>query len=320
MKRIAAILLLAFVAGCPKHQSPAIGPLREVTVASNSWAAIETTVRGILQRKIPTPRLEPEFRLRLYTLNEFKSWSLFRTVFLIGAAHDTVVRGVLGTRIDSLPGGDYGLFKIPNPWAGHQQLVVFVAREEALLVAGLTRYADRIHATFRTMILDHCARAVYYHGHNQAAEDSLGELHSFTIGVPKKWWLRQEHAGDRFVYLYGHHPDRNAFVYWEDGERVFNPVTLLRLRDSLTGRFYEGDFTLDTLWSADTVEFLGRKTLRLRGIWQNDNDTIGGPFVSYAFNHEGRFFMVDGLVYNPGRKKLDGLYQIEAVMRTFTPR
>ncbi|HDQ99585.1 MAG TPA: DUF4837 family protein, partial [candidate division WOR-3 bacterium] len=92
------------------------------------------------------------------------------------------------------------------------------------------------------------------------------------------------------------------------------------LRAGLAARYYDGDFILDSLRESGFIEFLGDSCLRVTGIWQNRAAGIGGPFVSYALHYQGRFFLLDGLVYNPGRKKLDGLLQAEAVMRTFTPR
>ena len=44
MKRIAAILLLVLVAGCPKHQSPAIGPLRHVLYTAQPLLCPEVAV------------------------------------------------------------------------------------------------------------------------------------------------------------------------------------------------------------------------------------------------------------------------------------
>jgi hypothetical protein len=69
----------------------------------------------------------------------------------------------------------------------------------------------------------------------------------------------------------------------------------------------------------DTIEFLGVPGLRLRGVWQNQRQVIGGPFVLYAFNYQERFFILDGMVFNPGQKKLSSLFQVEAIIRTFVP-
>ncbi|MBM3315986.1 DUF4837 family protein, partial [candidate division WOR-3 bacterium] len=70
----------------------------------------------------------------------------------------------------------------------------------------------------------------------------------------------------------------------------------------------------------ESIGFMGGPCLRLRGVWQNPGEVIGGPFVSYSFSYQGRFFMLDGTLFNPGERKLDNLFQLEAVIRTFTPR
>ncbi|MBM3332560.1 DUF4837 family protein, partial [candidate division WOR-3 bacterium] len=70
----------------------------------------------------------------------------------------------------------------------------------------------------------------------------------------------------------------------------------------------------------ETIAFLAGPCVRLSGIWRNDRDVIGGPFVNYSFNFRGRFYMADGLVYHPGKPKLDALSQTEAVIRTLTPK
>jgi hypothetical protein len=313
------VLGILLPAGC-RHRTPAVGPLREVTIVSDHWGAVEGTLRGILQQKLATPQPEAEFELRVFGLGDFRTWSLFRTILVVGTSGDSVIRGVLKARADSLPDGEFGLFRVPNPWAASQELMVFVAKSDTLLAAGLARYAERIRNNCRLAVLGHSARAVYHRGLNQAATDSLRDEFAFSVDVPKSWWLNQEHADSGFVFLYGHHPDRNVFVHWQEGELSLEPGPMFALRNRLAGRYYNGDFVLDSLRGAEFIEFFGDSCLRLSGIWQNPVDAIGGPFVSYALNFQGRFFLVDALVFNPGRRKLDGLFQAEAVLRTFTPR
>ena len=98
------------------------------------------------------------------------------------------------------------------------------------------------------------------------------------------------------------------------------PESLSVLRDHLTGRLYEGDSIDRRFLQAETVAFLAAPCVRLSGVWRNNRDVIGGAFVNYSFNFRGRFYMVDGLVFNPGKMKLDALTQTEAVIRTLTPR
>jgi len=114
-------------------------------------------------------------------------------------------------------------------------------------------------------------------------------------------------------------PDRDVFVYWQDTLRALVPESLAALRDLLTGRYYDGDSIDARFLEAETISFLAGPCVRLSGVWKNNRDAIGGAFVNYSFDFRGRFYMADGLVFNPGKPKLDALAQIEAVVRTLTP-
>jgi hypothetical protein len=297
-----------------------IGPLREVTVISAQWDEVEGTVRSILQEQVSTPQPEPEFKVRIGDAGKFETYSKFRILFLIGTSRDTLIRQILGPRADSLSEGDFGMLKVPNPWYKDQTALIFIARDTSKLVPGLQTYAARIRQTLREIVLVQMAKAVYIEGVEKKPTTELGAKYAFTIDVPRRWFLNEEHASDDFIYLYGHNPDRNVYVHWQDTTRALIPESLSALRDFFTGRFYDGDSIDRRFLQAETIAFLGEPCVRLSGVWKNDRDVIGGAFVNYSFNFRGRFYMADGLVYNPGKPKLDALTQTEAVVRTLTPR
>jgi hypothetical protein len=299
--------------------SKLIGPLREVTVISARWDEIESTVRSILQEPVQTPQPEPEFKLRVGTAGKFDTYSKFRILFIIGTSQDTLVRQILGARADSLSEGDFGLLKVPNPWLKGQFALIFIARDAAKLVPGLEIYAARIRQTLRGIVLDQMAKAVYIEGVDKKLTAEFRTRYGFTIDVPRRWFLNADRADDGFVYLYGHVPDRNVFVFWQDTTRALVPESMAVLRDRLTGRYYNGDSIDQKFLQAETIAFLSGPCVRLSGVWRNDRDVIGGAFVNYSFNFRGRFYMADGLVFNPGKPKLDALAQTEAVIRTLTP-
>ena len=316
--------LLAFVAllvlACSSPGQRLIGPLREVTVISAQWDQLEATVRSILQEPVATPQPEPEFKVRVGTAGKFDTYSKFRIVFLIGTSQDTLIRQILGPRADSLSEGDFGLLKVPNPWVKGQFALIFIARDTSGLVPGLETYAARIRQTLRGIVLDQMAKAVYIEGVEKKPTEELGSRYAFTIDVPRRWFINEDNAAERFIYLYGHVPDRNVFVYWQDTTRALVPESLAVLRDRLTGRFYDGDSIDRRFLQAETIAYLAGPCVRLSGVWKNDRDVIGGPFVNYSFNFQGRFYMADGLVFHPGKLKLDALAQTEAVIRTLTPK
>jgi len=297
-----------------------IGPLREVTIISAQWDELESTVRSILQEPVPTPQPEPEFKVRVGSAGKFDTYSKFRVVFLIGTAGDTLIRQILGPRADSLSEGDFGLLKVPNPWLKDQFALIFVARDESKLVPGLEVYAGRIRQTLRDIVLGQMTKAVYIEGVQRKFADEFSRKYSFTIDVPVRWQVDEDNGDSGFVCLYGHVPDRSVFVHWQDTTRELVPESLVVLRDRLTGRFYDGDSVDRRFVRAETIAFLAEPCVRICGVWKNDAEMIGGPFVNYSFNFRGRFYMADGLVFNPGKTKLDALAQVEAVFWTVTPR
>jgi hypothetical protein len=321
-RRAIGLLLACALLGVLACSSPGqnlIGPLREVTVVSAQWDELESTVRSILQEPIPTPQPEPEFKVRVGTASKFDTYSKFRIIFIIGTSQDTFVRQILGQRADSLSEGDFGLLKVPNPWLKGQFALIFVARDTAKLVPGLRVYAARIRQTLRGIVLGQMAKAVYIEGVDKKLTEEFRIKYGFTIDVPRRWFLNEEHAAERFIYLYGHVPDRNVFVHWQDTTRALVPESLAVLRDRLTGRYYDGDSINRWFLQAETIAFLAGPCVRLSGVWRNDREVIGGAFVNYSLNFRGRFYMADGLLFNPGKPKLDALAQTEAVIRTLTP-
>jgi hypothetical protein len=298
-----------------------LGRLREVTVISREIALVRPVIDSLLGRELLTPQPEPEFRVRVGKYDRFEDFSRMRVVLLVGTVGDSVVAGILGPRRDSLPAGEFGLFKFPNAWASNQWVLVLAARDSAALLSGLRAYARRIHEELAGIVQNQLTEATYHLPLNQKMTGEMATRYGFSLDVPRGWQLATRFDQERFVYLFGHYPDRSVFVYWADTAQSARLDSLVALRNRLTARFYDGD-SVDTVIpvSVDSLVFLDRPALRLRGIWQNRKNSIGGPFVSYVFRYQGRLFYIDGTLYNPGEKKLDNLFQLEAIIRTFTPR
>jgi len=55
-----------------------------------------------------------------------------------------------------------------------------------------------------------------------------------------------------------------------------------------------------------------------RGIWEMQNDFMGGPFISYAIVNEdkGKVFVVDALFFAPGVRKRDFMQQIDLMVKS----
>ncbi len=310
---------LSIFYSCTSNVPKSIGKLREVTIITDYWQQVGPQVESILTRPVSTPQPEPEFLLRIGDFGRFSSYSRLRIVFIIGLSRDSIIKEIMMGRLDTLVSSGYMLFKFPNAWVTNQWVLVFVAEDTAKLVEGLSIYAERIRRTVTELVLEQMSRATYFGGKDEELTDSIKKRFGFSIDVPRGWLFQDKHNADNFIFIYTHFPDRSVFVFWSDTIRTIKPDSILNIRDWLTGRFYDGDSVDRSEVLVDTIDFMGGSALRIRGVWQNRREVLGGPFVSYAFIYQGRFFLLDGVVFNPGKKKLSNLFQVEAIIRTFVP-
>jgi len=316
---LTAMLIMTLGCFCTSNIPKSFGKLREVTIITDYWDQVGNQVEAILCRPVPTPQPEPEFLLRVGGFNRFSDYSKLRIVFIIGTAQDSIIRGILGARADSLSETGFNLFRFPNAWVSNQQVLVFVARDSSQLIPGLAAYTQRLRKTVTEFVLDQMTQATYLRKRDEELSMRIAQAYGFGLDVPRNWLLNEKDSADHFIYIYGHYPDRSVFIFWQDSVYPLILDSILNLRDRLTRRFYDGDTVDRALVLMDSVEFLGVPALRVRGVWQNQKQVIGGPFIFYAFNYQERFFILDGVVFNPGEKKLSNLFQVEAIIRTFLP-
>jgi len=61
----------------------------------------------------------------------------------------------------------------------------------------------------------------------------------------------------------------------------------------------------------------GSYAIELRGIWEMENDFMGGPFISYLIHNEkdGRLVLLNGFVYAPSEAKRNYMQEIAVVLK-----
>jgi hypothetical protein len=91
------------------------------------------------------------------------------------------------------------------------------------------------------------------------------------------------------------------------------------MRDSLTTVHFEADSIDLNDTYLQLVQFRGRETKKLIGIWQNHRHYIGGPFRTYAFADpvEKYMYLIDMSVTAPGERKKPYLDQLDIMANTF---
>ena len=69
-----------------------------------------------------------------------------------------------------------------------------------------------------------------------------------------------------------------------------------------------------------TMKYKNRNFMEMRGLWEVQNDFMGGPFVIHVFhdkNNPGELIVIEGFVYAPRYDKRDYIRQVESIMYSF---
>jgi len=99
-----------------------------------------------------------------------------------------------------------------------------------------------------------------------------------------------------------------------------NARTNRMLKKYVPGSVHESYMTLDEEFIITEPKiingFLTDYAIELRGVWDVENDFMGGPYVSYTFADikNGQIITLFGYIYNPNKDKRNLLRQLEAIL------
>ncbi|MCR4825247.1 MAG: DUF4837 family protein [Bacteroidales bacterium] len=127
-------------------------------------------------------------------------------------------------------------------------------------------------------------------------------------------WIADDKEGvyqDVFIYRYPVEPDPFTL------EKIIahrNEV----MKDNVPGMF-DGTYMTTSIYFPPTLEYLkykGRDLAQTRGMWEVQNDFMGGPFVSHSFySQDGSEILVaEAFVYAPRFDKRQYLRQVESIL------
>lgn len=156
----------------------------------------------------------------------------------------------------------------------------------------------------------------------------LEKKYDVDILIPKSFFIATEK--ENFVWLRreaGHFSQGIMMYFYPYTDTIaFNYDRIISIRDSITKKYVPGPSKgsymkvsmIEPPFSR-RIDFKGRFAVEMRGLWELENDFMGGPFVSYTMvdTTKNRVVTIDGYVYNPRDEKKNLVRQIEALLYTF---
>jgi hypothetical protein len=324
-----ATVSLLFHTGCERLKSRAVGPNGEVTIVTDlpAGSASVEAVGEVIGRQVVTVRSEPAFSVDRIPGSQFQSARFWRNLIFLadlsrpGATTDLVTRTVGEELVVDFRAGRRLHAFYPDVWARGQTILVLAGTGDRNLADAIRGRGDEIYRAFERRVTRQTLALLYLAGELEDFTRYTAETYGWSIRIPKGYRIGED-AEERFVRFFMRQGGgRLLFVHWQDGlTSLPSPESCLATRGRLVAKYYDGDFVDSTRTHDERVDFLGRRALKLVGVWQNEKHTIGGPFRTYCLFDTGRFVMIDLAVFDPAGSKQELLRQLEAIALTFRDR
>ena len=285
------------------------GAAYEVVVVSNShvWdSAAGEELRSVLQQEIPAfNQSEPMWTVMRVLPDGFKN---------IIAKHRNVIKLLVDDSVEPAIGVQYDVSSHP------QTVMVIQAPTEEELAQYIEENKDNIlyvlEKSERDRTLEYANK--YYEG---SLRTIIYEKFGVDMRVPKGYMLRSQ--SDDFVWISYEHKlaSQGFFIYSYPykGPQSLQPAALVAARNKFASRIpgpSDGSYMItydefEPLTRAMRIN--GRLWVEMRGLWDVQNDFMGGPFVSYTTvdTETNRVITLDCYVYSPQLPKRNYMRPLE---------
>jgi hypothetical protein len=328
-KQFLAILsVFMIMIGC-EYKPSSFGDFQRIIVFSDSviYREIQTELEQTFDQFIYTPLLERSFILDLQPLRTFDTYKTRRNLLFIGLLNEndkvsTFINSSLSeqTKQSVTEGRVFEIFK-EDLFSTGQTVMFFPGTDIEKLKKNLSDRNEIIFNKLNNFNFKRLEKAMYFKGEQTDLEDYLATKYGWKIRIQHDYELVTESDDENFIWIRRLNPDRNLFIFQFPADKFKDGGQwLYHLRDSLTTVFYEADSISEEDTYLQYIDFLGRKAIKLTGVWQNHKHLIGGPFRTYAFTDDTRkyAYLIDLSVTAPGKRKKTFLDQLEVMAHTFS--
>ena len=161
--------------------------------------------------------------------------------------------------------------------------------------------------------------------HNDVLSAKVQSFFDCDIWMPVE--LASYKVGQQFLWASSNLNDLNFVIYTYPytSKGTFTKAYFIEKRDSVMKANIPGAkegmymVTADSIFvEARNIAVQGDYAYEVRGLWEIENDAMGGPFVSHVRvdRTNGRIVVVEGFVYNPGKLKRDQIRKLNAALYT----
>ncbi len=319
----------------------AMGKVNEIVViADNSiW---EGPVGDSIQYYLSSaylilPQPEPIFDLRHMTpddLTEVPIRKNFRTYLVIGNLSNST------SETTEMIKQDLGMEKVRrakedknfnislghNKWANPQLLIYQFAFSDDDLIANIKKNYQAITQKVYENDEPYLEANIYQVGTNLELKKIIKKEFNAEINIPDDYYLALDDSVTNTLWLRKETDflSSNIFIHKRKytDQKQLSKEGIKEIRNTL-GKFVSTEIEntymlindVDLPMFLKTMQINDRYAVEARGIWEIENDFMGGPFISYAIHNPetNEILYLDGFIHAPGKEKRDYMQQLEKI-------
>ncbi|MBT8194941.1 MAG: DUF4837 family protein [Bacteroidia bacterium] len=214
-----------------------------------------------------------------------------------------------------------------DKWAKPQIVLNLYGISNESLLKNIAKYGKTITSYYSKEELKRKTRS-YKNLADKRIQSKLNELFNLNVAIPKgyKWsfnndeiaWIRNEtNKTGQSIIIY-----KQAVP-----EEEITPRFIIDSRNAFSKKYIPGSEEGSYMKTAgeeflvfDQVKLAGIDAIRTKGLWDVAGDYMGGPFISYTFQHQDQLITIEGFVYAPGKSKYAYVKQLNAIINTLELR
>ena len=305
-----------------KGPSDVIYVLTSDEVKSKVQVAIDTT----FSYGIRTPEFERYFYTDWRPLNLLSEYIKFPNTIVVAdlnrqdAATNFIQSLLTDERRDLIKQDTVAMFALEDYWRNKQMLVLIAGYDLDKLSAYILERKAWLYSKFNKKYNERQFQYLYSRLEQKNLSEKLWKVYRWTMRIPSDYLIIREDPAHNFVWLGRGQPYRWISVCWGDGIQTewLTPNGLYKKREEI-GTLYRQIKTEKRFLGYQYEKLAEWDALRMYGLWYHEEQAQGGPFVTYAFYDKvsDRSFVIDMLVFYPGRKNTDYIRFLELMARTF---
>lgn len=206
-----------------------------------------------------------------------------------------------------------------------QIIITIQAPNQKELSMYITEHTKTIEQLVNSEEINRMANSLYYE-HNIKFADKVREMFGCNLYIPVD--LKAMKVGENFIWASdnGNYTIQNICIYSLPyvSEKMFTRGPYIALRNKVMKENIPGDkpsqymsTNSDYVWIKN-INVRNEFTMEARGLWEMENQAMGGPFVSHSRvdTINNRVIVVEGFVYAPNKMKRTMIRRLEAALYT----